>query len=129
MIVEISTSLVVILCIIFSIFQFLLAIGMTLGYLAFGGKYEKKLPNKLRIMSVIAIGIFIFTSLAVLDLVGFISIFLNQLIPTKAIWILAIYFALNTLTNVISKSKWEKRIMTPLSLILSVCCFIIVILV
>ena len=128
MIVEISTSLVVILCIIFSIFQFLLAIGMPLGYLAFGGKYEKKLPNKLRIMSVIAIGIFIFTSLAVLDLVGFISIFLNQLIPTIAIWILAIYFALNTLTNVISKSKWEKRFMAPLSLILSVCCFIIVIL-
>ncbi|MHA1671358.1 MAG: hypothetical protein ACTSV5_12390 [Promethearchaeota archaeon] len=126
--VEISAILVVIISAIISIFLLLLAIGMPLGYLAFGGKHEKKLPNKLRIISIIAMGIFIFTSLAVLDLANFISIFSNSLIPTIAIWILAFYFAFNILTNVISKSKWEKRIMVPLSLTLSVCCFIIVIL-
>ncbi|MBY9019166.1 MAG: hypothetical protein KGD66_10085, partial [Candidatus Lokiarchaeota archaeon] len=64
-----------------------------------------------------------------LDLSGLMLIFLNPIIPIIAIWILAFYFALNTLTNVLSKSKWEKRIMTPLSLTLSVCCFIIVLLV
>jgi len=128
MIVETSAIIVVILCAITSVFQFLLAIGMPLGYLAFGGKHDKKLPKNLRIMSVIAIGIFIFTSLVVLDLSGLIILFLNPFIPIIALWILAFYFALNTMTNVLSKSKWEKRIMTPLSLIMSVCCFIIVIL-
>lgn len=128
MVVELSAIIVVVICVIISIFQLLLAIGMPLGYLAFGGKHEKKLPNNLRIMSVIAICIFIFTSLVVLDQANFITIFPISLIPTIAIWIIAFYFALNTLTNAISKSKWEKRIMIPLSLTLSVCCFIIVIL-
>ncbi|MHA1192619.1 MAG: hypothetical protein ACTSP9_10030 [Promethearchaeota archaeon] len=128
MIVELSAIIIVVICAIISIFQLLLAIGMPLGYLAFGGKHEKKLPNNLRMMSVIAIGVFIFTSLVVLDQADIIKIFSISLIPTIAIWIIAFYFALNTLTNAISKSKWEKRIMTPFSLILSVCCFIIVIL-
>ena len=129
MIVETSAIIVVVICAMISIFQLLLAIGVPLGYLAFGGKHEKKLPNKLRIMSIIAICVFIFTSLVVLDHADFITIFSNLLIPKIAIWIIAFYFALNTLTNAISKSKWEKRIMTPLSLTLSVCCFIIVLLV
>lgn len=126
MIVQMSALIVVILCAIISIFQFLLAIGKPLGYLAFGGKYEKVLPKKLRMMSVIAIGIFIFTSLVVLDLANFISLFLDPLIPTIALWVLAFYFVLNTFTNAVSMSKWEKRIMTPISLIMSIFCFIVV---
>ena len=62
MIVETSAIIVVVICAMISIFQLLLAIGVPLGYLAFGGKHEKKLPNKLRIMSIIAICVFIFTS-------------------------------------------------------------------
>ena len=78
MIVEISTIIVVVLSVIISLFQLLLAIGMPLGYLAFGGKHEKKLPNNLRIMSIIAICVFIFTSLIVLDHADFITIFSNS---------------------------------------------------
>jgi hypothetical protein len=50
------------------------------------------------------------------------------MLVTVFVWIIAVYLAINTLMNLISKSKWEKLIMTPISLTLTTCCFIVVIL-
>ena len=44
------------------------------------------------------------------------------------VWIIAVYLAFNTLLNAVSKSKQEKLIMTPLSLISAICCFVVAIL-
>lgn len=127
MIVIIVAIIVCVLFTLMSIFQFLLAIGLPLGHYAYGGKYDK-LPKNLRIMSVIAIGIFVFAILIVLERARIINIFNNPEISVIAIWIIAGYLALNTLTNAVSKSKKEKQIMTPVSLLLAVCCFILAIL-
>jgi hypothetical protein len=112
---------------VISVIQLLLAIGLPLGKLAYGGKYEK-LPPNMRITSIVAIGIFTIASIAMLERAGIIIVFNNPIFTLVFVWIIAIYLAFNTLLNLMSKSKQEKLIMTPLSLISSICCFIVAIL-
>jgi len=126
MIVLIAAIIAIVLFTGMSIFQLLLVLGLPLGRLAYGGKYEK-LPSKMKITSLIGIVIFIFASLSVLERAEIITIFNNLMFVTVFVWIIAVYLAFNTLMNVISKSKWEKLIMTPISLTLAICCFIVVI--
>jgi len=127
MIVIIVAIIACVLFVLMSIFQLLLALGLSLGRLTYGGKYEK-LPKNLRIVSLIAVGIFVFTIIIVLERAGLITIFNNTLLTAIVIWILGGYSTLNTIMNAVSKSQWEKRIMTPISLTIAVCCFIVAIL-
>ena len=127
MTVLIAAIIAVAIFVVVSIIQLLLALGLPLGKLAYGGKYEK-LPTKMRIMSLVAIGIFALGSISVLEQVAIITIFNNPIFTLVVVWIIAVYLAFNTLTNAISKSKREKLIMTPLSLISAICCFIVAIL-
>jgi len=126
MIVLIAAVIAVVIFVIISVFQLLLALGLPLGKLAYGGKYEK-LPTNMRIMSFVAIGIFALGLISVLERAGIITIFNNQIFTLVVVWVIAIYLAFNTFLNIISKSKQEKLIMTPLSLILTICCFIVAI--
>jgi hypothetical protein len=64
--------------------------------------------------------------LSVLERADIIIIFNNPMFVTVFVWIIAVYLAFNTLMNAISKSKWEKLIMTPISLTLAICCFLVV---
>jgi hypothetical protein len=127
MIENIAAIIVVVLFSLLTVFQFLLALGLPLGHLAYGGKHEK-LPRNLRISSIVAIGIFIFGSLEVLENANLITLVNIPLVSLITVWILAIYLTLNTLMNLLSKSKKEKLIMTPISLIAAICCYIIAIL-
>lgn len=126
MIEIIAAILLIILFSIMSIFQFLLVLGLPLGHLAYGGKH-KKLPTNLRIMSLIAIGIFIFASIIVLERVELINIFKDRIVSLVIVWILAIYFTIGVVMNLISRSKWEKRIMTPIATVITVFCYIVAI--
>jgi hypothetical protein len=126
MIVLIAAIIAVVLFTGMIVFQLLLVLGLPFGHLAYGGKYEK-LPSKMKIVSLVGIVIFIFAILSVLERAGIIIIFNNPMFVTVFVWIIAIYLVFNTLMNAISKSKWEKLIMTPISLILAICCFIVVI--
>ena len=126
MIVLITAIIAVVLFTGMIVFQLLLVLDLPFGHLAYGGKYEK-LPSKMKIVSLVGIVIFIFAILSVLERAGIIIIFNNPMFVTVFVWIIAIYSAFITLINAISKSKWEKLIMTPISLILAICCFIVVI--
>jgi len=127
MIVTIAAVIAVVVFIVVSIIQLLLALGKPLGKLAYGGKYET-LPNNMRIMSIGAIGIFALGSISVLERAGIITILNNPIFVLVIVWIIALYLAFNTVINAISKSMKEKLIMTPLSLISAICCFIVAIL-
>ena len=81
----------------------------------------------MRIMSLVAIGVFVLGALSVIERAGIITVFNNPIFVLVVVWVIAIYLAFNTLINAISKSKQEKLIMTPLSLILSICCFVVAI--
>ena len=127
MTILIAALIAVVIFAVVSIIQLLLALGLPLGKLAFGGKHER-LPTNMRIMSIIAIGIFVLASISVLERAGIITLFNNPIFTLVVVWVIAVYLALNTLLNALSKSKKEKLIMTPLSLIASICCFIVAIL-
>ena len=126
MIVLIAAIIAVAIFVVISVIQLLLAIGLPLGKLAFGGKYEK-LPTNMRIMSIVSIGIFTVASIAILERAGLLIIFNIPIFTLVFVWIIAIYLAFNTMLNIMSKSKQEKLIMTPLSLISSIFCFIVAI--
>jgi len=105
-------------------FQILLALGKPLGHMAWGGKY-KRLPKGLRIASFVSSGIFVFGALCVLERAGILLV-LNWPGGVKVtVWILTVLFGLSTIGNFNSKSKLEKKIMTPVSAVLAAMCFIL----
>lgn len=111
------------------IFQLLIVIGLPLGHLSYGGKYDRqKLPNKLRITSVIAITIFSFATITYLEFAGLITILNNPNFTLIYCWIIAIYLTSGVLMNAASKSKWEKRIWTPITLLNAISCYIVLLL-
>ncbi len=108
-----------------SIFQLLLALGKPYGKMAYGGRQEAVLPTNYRIMSGVAIIIFILAMVFVAFKLEWLTGFPIPDLMNLAIWFFAFYLALNTLTNVTSRSRQEKMYMTPISLIASLCLFII----
>ena len=102
-------------------FQILLALGFPFGQAAWGGKY-KRLPPGFRIASLFSAGIMAFASIIVLEKAAIFSAINNSTVVTTGVWIFTAFLGLNTISNFISRSKWEKRIMTPVSLILSLLC-------
>lgn len=124
LILSIAATIAIVSFIALSIFQLLLAMGKPYGKLAYGGKYEV-LPKNYRIMSVIAVIIFLLASFFVLVKVELITGFPFPDLAHLGIWFFAFYLLLNTLTNVTSKSESEKKVMTPISLTTSLCLFVI----
>lgn len=96
--------------------------GLPIGEFAMGGKY-KVLPRKMRIACSVFVFIATFGILALMQAGGIFSIGL----PMNAVKYIAygfgLYFCINTIMNLFSKSNKERLIMTPLAAILA-CCFI-----
>ncbi len=126
MITEIAAWIVVIGFFGLMCFQILLALGFPLGQAVWGGKHIK-LPPRLRIASLFSAGVFVAASIFVLERAGVISVFKSQIVVTTGVWILVGFLGLNTLSNLASKSKLEKRVMTPVSFTLGLLCLIVAI--
>ena len=107
-------------------FQVLLALGFPLGQSAWAGKH-KKLPPSLRVASLFSVGIYAFGALIVLEKAGMLSVLNRPTLVTYAVWILAALLGLSAVGNLSSSSKWERRVMTPLALTLSLMCVIVAI--
>lgn len=103
-----------------AILYILLAFGLPFGELAMGGKY-KVMPKKMRAACAISVFIQIVAILILLETGNVISIGLSQGLAKGLCYFFAIYLLLNTLMNLLSKSKKEKLIMTPLSFITAIC--------
>ena len=105
------------------ILSILIICGLPLGELTMGGQY-KVFPKKLRIVLVTQLILQIFFVIIILQMGGFIPLWFSDKV-TKIIGIvMAVYLSLNTVMNFVSKSKKEKYIMTPLSLISAICFWI-----
>ena len=101
----------------------LVACGLPLGEFTMGGQH-KILPKKLRVAAVISVAIQIFAMIIILQAGGFISLWLSFKITKYICFFFAVYLFLNTIMNMISKSRKEKYVMTPLSLIAAICFWI-----
>jgi hypothetical protein len=107
-------------------FQILLALGFPFGKAAWGGKYTV-LPVGFRIASLFSALIFVFMSIVVLERAAIFTVINNLTVVTYGIWIFTGFLGLNTINNLISRSKIEKRIMTPTSLVLCLLCLTVAI--
>lgn len=106
------------------ILQFLLALGFPYGKLAWGGFYEK-LPVSLRIGSGVAILIYGYGSIVLLESAKTIQFLNNPELVEYSVWIFAALFALSTIGNLQSKSELETRIMTPIGILFCCLCIIL----
>ena len=103
----------------------LVACGLPLGEFTMGGQH-KILPKKLRVAAVISVAIQIFAMIIDLQAGGFIPLWFSFKITKYICFFFAAYLSLNTIMNMISKSRKEKYVMTPLSLIAGICFWITV---
>ena len=105
------------------ILSILILCGLPLGELTMGGQY-KVFPKKLKIVLVIQLILQLFFVIILLQMGEFIPLWFSYNV-TKIIGIvMAIYLSINTVMNLISKSKKEKYIMTPLSFVTAICFWI-----
>ncbi len=107
------------------VLSILIICGLPLGEFTMGGQY-KVFPKKLRIVLVAQLVLQIFFVVIILQIGGVIPLWFTENV-TKIIGIvMAVYLSLNTVMNFVSKSKKERYIMTPLSLVSAICYWITV---
>ena len=101
----------------------LVACGLPLGEYTMGGQH-KILPKNLRVAAVISVAIQFFTMIIILQAGGFIPLWFSFKVTKYICFFFAAYLSLNTIMNMISKSRKERFVMTPLSLIAGICFWI-----
>ncbi len=106
-----------------AIFQLALAFGAPLGRFAWGGQH-RVLPVRLRIGSAIAIVIYAVIVVIAFDRVGAIDV-LPDVFAVVAMWVVFAYFALGIVMNAVSRSKPERYVMVPVTIVLTVLSFFI----
>lgn len=124
-----TTSAAILICIIvglLAVFQLLLIGGLPLGRFAWGGQHEV-LPTRLRIGSAVSIVLYALFALLVLERAQLTSLIPSATFIFVATWVLTGYFALGVLMNGISRSKPERFLMTPVSLVLAGLCLVVAI--
>ena len=97
-----------------------LAVGRPLGRFAWGGAHEV-LPPRLRIASTISIALYGAIALVLLDAADVVDALPGRWTGTAA-WVLAGYFVLGVAMNGASRSRDERRTMTPVALALCLLC-------
>ncbi|MFC2077200.1 hypothetical protein ACFLTM_00130 [Candidatus Bipolaricaulota bacterium] len=107
-------------------FQILLAAGLPLGAAAWGGRH-RVLPRGLRFGSLAAAGILAVAAWMLLARSGLVVPGGEPLVVRIVAWVFAGYFGLNVLMNLTSKSRLERIVMTPTSVLLAACYLIVTI--
>ncbi|WP_252504627.1 hypothetical protein [Sporosarcina sp. Marseille-Q4943] len=121
--VYILSIIVAILFVAIAVFQVLLSLGFSIGEFAMGGSY-KVLPKKLRIVSAVNALILLFMGFVFLQHTNVLQGF-NFLSTNIFIWVITIFLGLNTIANLLSRSRKERLVMTPLSGIAFLLCLFI----
>ena len=121
--IYIASIIVAILFVSIAVFQVLLSLGYPLGEYAMSG-YYKVLPKKLRITSIVNALILLFMGFVFLQHTNVLS-GIDFLSTNILVWVITIYLGINTIANLISRSKKERFVMTPLSGFTFVLCLFI----
>jgi hypothetical protein len=99
------------------LFQLALAAGAPLGRFAWGGGQEQ-LTTPYRIGSIISILIYAVFAVIAAERAGFVTLLPAPDIARIGVWVITGYMALGIFMNAISRSKPERRVMTPVALVL-----------
>ncbi|MGY1731428.1 hypothetical protein ACI798_07895 [Geodermatophilus sp. SYSU D01045] len=106
-----------------AVFQLALAGGAPLGRFAWGGQHVV-LPPRLRVGSVVSIGVYAAVALLVLQAAGAVDLLPRGLVEV-GMWVLTGYFGLGVVLNAISRSRPERLVMTPVALALAAVCLVL----
>jgi hypothetical protein len=104
-------------------FQACLVAGAPLGRFAWGGQSDV-LPSRLRIGSGVSIALYAVFVTLILQAAGVVAV-LPRGVVDAAIWVLAGYFALGIVLNAASRSRSERLVMTPATLVLAGVCLVL----
>ena len=112
------------LIVIIVLFQIGLAMGMPWGEYAMGGYFPGRFPWTLRLLAIFQGLLLIIFAIIVLDKAalfrfGFFSI------PSIAIWFVAAFSILTAILNFITKSKKERKVWFPISILLLITSLIV----
>ena len=103
-----------------AIMTILVTCGLPLGEFTMGGQH-RVLPKKYRTFSIISFIVQLFGIIIVLQTGGFITLWFSIKVTKYICIFFAAYLSLNVIMNLLSKSKKEKYLMTPLSIITAIC--------
>ena len=104
-----------------AIMEVLLIIGLPLGEFTMGGRH-KVLPPMYRIFAASSIILQLFGAAMLLQGGGLMNMWFAGKVIKIICFVFAGFFAVHTIMNIISPSKKEKYVMTPLAAI-EACCF------
>ncbi len=117
-----AIALVVILAAL-AVFQLALAAGAPLGRFAWGGQ-NRVLPTRMRIGSVSSVIIYALIAAVALDRVGQIDV-VPDIVSRVAMWVVFGYFMVGIVLNLLSKSRSERAVMVPVTIVLTVLAFLV----
>ena len=106
------------------IYQLLIVLGVVPITMAWGGRQDELTPG-LRIASLVAMVILFLFAVVIRWRAGLLGSREITIMIRILAWIVTAYMALNTLGNLTSQSMGEKILLTPLTLILLVTCFLV----
>ncbi|MBO7615341.1 MAG: hypothetical protein J6T15_06605 [Bacilli bacterium] len=103
------------------VMSILLICGLPLGEFSMGGRFGKVWPPKIRLIGVTQLLTQVFALYIILAGGTIVPYFVNLTVTRVICYVFAVFFFGNTFTNIISPSKKEKYVMTPMSLAAAVC--------
>ncbi|KQY84397.1 hypothetical protein ASD24_09860 [Paenibacillus sp. Root52] len=112
------------LIVVVILFQAALAAGVPWGEYAMGGKSPGKYPLFMRFICLFQIAILALIGVTVLSKSGLLLPAWSAIADT-AIWFIVAYLVLGTIMNLMTRSVWERRIWTPVTLLLLITSLVI----
>lgn len=122
-----QTGATVVACVVLAalaVFQLCLALGAPWGRLAWGGQHERSLPTRLRVGSLVSIPLYGVFAVLLLDRSGVVDL-LPDAVSTVGTWVLVAYLAIGVVMNGMSRSRPERLVMTPVTVVLLVCALLV----
>jgi len=105
-------------------FELALALGAPLGHAAVGGTHTH-LPAGLRVVSALAVVIWLLAALVVLRRGGYRVPLISAKVSRAGTWMLTGLLALGTFVNLASPGGWERFLLAPITATLATLCLII----
>lgn len=121
MLSTVSSIIGAVLLLAVAVMEILLIFGLPLGEFTMGGRY-KVLPPMYRMFAASSVILQLFGVAMILQGGGLMNMWFAGKVIKIICFVFAGFFAVNTVMNIISPSKKEKYVMTPLAAV-EACCF------
>lgn len=121
MVLTVSSITGAVLLLAVAVMEILLIFGLPLGEFTMGGRY-KVLPPMYRMFAASSVILQLFGAAMILQGGGLMNMWFAGKVIKIICLVFAGFFAVNTVMNIISPSKKEKYVMTPLAAV-ETCCF------